>query len=231
MRRTGMRLYGLLSLCLMCFGTAPQIQAAPATLTEAIRATLAQHPSLVGRSFELQFFNSNSQLQVCEDWWFDLPVRDRMIGSLRIPTRCPSKPLLNKTLIVSVQATAPVLVAARNLAPNHVIQTGDWKAVVVDLGKQAQDVIEDEQILENKEVIHFIRAGNAIRLNDLHALTVIRTGDQVKLSLIGQGFSITATGQSMSNAAVGGTVRVRTLEGKVLQGTAVSAGQVEVTLD
>lgn len=231
MCRAGLRRVLFLCLSLMWWTAPVPVHAAPVALSDVIHATLAEHPSLVGRSFNLQFSNNSSLKLACEDWWVDLPMRERMIGAMRIQARCPSSPRLNRSLSVSVQVSAPVLVATRNLAPGQVLQAGDWKAVMADLGSQSQDTIEDGQSLENKELVRFIRAGNPIRLNDLREVTVIRTGDQVKLILVGQGFSVTATGQAMANAAVGGTVRVRTAEGKVLQGTVVTAGQVEVTLD
>ena len=63
------------------------------------------------------------------------------------------------------------------------------------------------------------------------SITVIKSGDQVKLNFIGQGFSIDASALAMSNAGVGDTVRVRLPDGKVIQGIAVSNGVVEVNLN
>ena len=125
----------------------------------------------------------------------------------------------------------PVLVAARDLAPGHVLQAGDWKWQTLDLAKLPAEVIESEQSAQNKEIVRNISSGRPLQLNDLRAITVIKTGDQVKLNIMGQGFSIDASAVALTQAAVGDTVRVRLPEGRVLQGVAVSAGVVEVNLD
>lgn len=230
MHRTCMK---RLLIWLWLSAAAVQAHAAMPSMLEAVHATLQEHPSLATRQFDVQISRTSPspQSHACDDWKIDLPIRDRMLGPLRVQARCLSNPRLNKTLQVVVQATAPVFVAARNLAPGQPTQASDWKIVSLDLGMLPADVIEDEENLKNKEIVRYIRAGTPLRLNDFRAMTVIRIGDQVKLSLVGQGFSVTSMGQAMTHGAVGGTVRVRTTEGKVLQGTVVSAGEVEVILD
>lgn len=209
-----------------------QGHAAPNALQDALSATLAEHPSLVGRQFEMQAISRSITLSApCDKWQIGLPNRDRMFGLVRVQVSCPSNPRFNTTLQIAIHVMVPVLVAARNLAPGQAIQAEDWGMVVSDLGTLPSDVIEDEQQALNKEVVRFIRAGTVLKLNDLRAMTVVRVGDLVKLSLVGQGFSVTSLGQAMSNGVVGGTVRVKTSEGKMLQGSVVSAGQVEVILD
>ncbi|MBV5333193.1 flagella basal body P-ring formation protein FlgA, partial [bacterium] len=47
----------------------------------------------------------------------------------------------------------------------------------------------------------------------------------------GRGFAIDASGQAMADAALGGTVKVRISEGKIVQGKAVSPGSVEVIIE
>ena len=206
------------------------LMAAPLALPEAIRAKLAEHPSLNARPFDIQW-SALQRSGPCDQWEIDLPPRPRLLGALRVPVRCPSNPRLNQTATLSVSLMVPVLVAARDLAPGHVLQAGDWKWQTLDLAKLPAEVIESEQSAQNKEIVRNISSGRPLQLNDLRAITVIKTGDQVKLNIMGQGFSIDASAVALTQAAVGDTVRVRLPEGRVLQGVAVSAGVVEVNLD
>jgi flagella basal body P-ring formation protein FlgA len=65
----------------------------------------------------------------------------------------------------------------------------------------------------------------------LKQIAVIKSGDQVRVTLVGKGFAIDTSGQAMSDSAMGGSVKVRISEGKIVQGTVVSQGAVEVLID
>ena len=203
-------------------------EAAP--LSDAVRGQLAQHPSLSGRRFEVQMPATQRQDE-CQDWEIELPPRARPLGQLRVQARCPSNPRMSRNFVMGVSLQAQVMVAARDLTPGHVIQPGDWKQLTMDLAKLPTDVAETPSSIENKEIVRNIQAGRPFQLNDLRPITVIKSGDQVKLNFIGQGFSIDASALAMSNAGVGDTVRVRLPDGKVIQGIAVSNGVVEVNLN
>jgi flagella basal body P-ring formation protein FlgA len=127
--------------------------------------------------------------------------------------------------------TGPVLVASRNLSPGQSLQSSDWKIVQSELSKLPPDVLEDESEIENKEIVRFVRAGTPLMLNDLRSITVIKYGDLVKLSFVGDGFTVSTSGQALGPAALGDTVKVRTQEGKLIQGKAVAKDEVEVVLD
>ena len=80
-------------------------------------------------------------------------------------------------------------------------------------------------------LVRGVNAGAPIRLNDLRGIAVIRAGDLVSLGIKGRGFEIVTSGNALGDAALGASVRVKTLDGKILQGKAVSAGKIEASLD
>ena len=204
---------------------------ASSALKNEIRRSLADHPSLSGRVFEVHYQDLTPWQAACPDWRVDLPFKTRMMGNLRLQIFCSSNPKISRNLQVSVSVSAPVLVASRNLSPGQILQPEDWRVALTDLAKLPPDVIEEKKHAENKEILRFVRAGTPLSLNDLRTISVIKKGDFVKVNLIGSGFTVTTAGQSMSNAATGDIVRVKTAEGKVLQGKAISSGLVEVYLD
>jgi flagella basal body P-ring formation protein FlgA len=212
-------------------GCGPLTWAAPIPLSTAIRNTLAEHPSLEGRPFELQLPDLSPFQNACSDWWVELPLKIRMMGLLRVQIGCASRAQWSRALMVNVTVKGAVLVSTHNLSPGQALQDNDWKVIQTELSKLPADIIEDENQLKNKEIVRFIRAGAPLSLNDLRSTSVIKNGDLVKLSFVGQGFTLSTNGQAMSNAAVGDTVKVRTAEGKVIQGVVLSKEEVEVTLD
>ena len=92
-------------------------------------------------------------------------------------------------------------------------------------------VIDDPERVKDMEVVRAVQSGNPLRLNDFRPMTVIRMGDQVRVTMLGRGFAIDASGQAMADAALGGTVKVRISEGKIVQGKAVSPVSVEVIIE
>jgi flagella basal body P-ring formation protein FlgA len=222
--------HGWILLLLLGLGLSLDALAQPMTLPDALRAKLADHPSLTGRHFDVQF-STPPRADKCELWWMELPARSRAWGPIRLAVRCPSNPRLNQIVSVHVGVTASVLVATRDLMAGHPLEFGDWKPMNVDLSKWPTELVEAEQAVMGKQLVRNVAVGQPFLLNDLRSIAVIKSGDQVKLNFVGTGFSIDAMAVSMANAAVGDTVRVRLADGKVIQGTAVSSGLVEVNMD
>jgi flagellar basal body P-ring formation protein FlgA len=231
MCRTHLKKIQIIIVCLLTgLGGSFNALAKPLTLPEALRVELSEHPSLSGRQFDTQYATP-PRPDKCEDWWIEMPVRARMWGALRLQVRCPSNPRLNQQVSLHVMVMAPVLVATKDLVAGHALEPGDWKTMHLDLSKLPTEVIETEQAVQNKELVRNIATGRPLLLNDLRSFTVIKSGDQIKLNFVGTGFSIDASAVAMANAAVGDTVKVRLPDGKVIQGTAVSGGLVEVNMD
>jgi flagella basal body P-ring formation protein FlgA len=92
-------------------------------------------------------------------------------------------------------------------------------------------LVDSPELLKNMELSRAQQAGNALRLNDFRPMSVIKSGDQVRVAIVGRGFGIDASGQALADAALGASVKVRISDGKIIQGTAVSQGVVEVVME
>jgi flagella basal body P-ring formation protein FlgA len=123
------------------------------------------------------------------------------------------------------------LVASRPLKPGQVLTPADWKWVDGDLSKMGDSMVDSPDLLKNMELSRPQQAGNPLRLNDFRQMSVIKSGDQVRVAILGRGFAIDASGQALADAALGASVKVRISDGKIIQGTAVSQGLVEVVME
>jgi flagella basal body P-ring formation protein FlgA len=123
------------------------------------------------------------------------------------------------------------LAATRPLKSGQVLTPSDWKWVDGDLSKMGDSLVDSPELLKNMELSRAQQAGNALRLNDFRPMSVIKSGDQVRVAIVGRGFGIDASGQALADAALGASVKVRISDGKIIQGTAVSQGVVEVVME
>lgn len=199
---------------------------------ESVHRFLVAHPSLEERNFVVQWTEPRVDLPSCERApQVTLQGRERAWGQVFLTLRCDAGRSWTRPVSIYVAVKGRYLVAALPLRAGQTLTPGDWQWADGDLAKMSEFVVDDPEQLKDMTLIRPQQAGNPLRLNDFKPMTVIKSGDQVRVTLLGRGFAVSATGQALADAAVGGTVRVRTAEGKILQGTAVSSGLVEVLLE
>jgi flagella basal body P-ring formation protein FlgA len=123
------------------------------------------------------------------------------------------------------------LVSTQALKKGQALSVADLQWAEGDLTKMGDSLLEDPEQIKNMALTRSLQPGMPVRLNDLKPIAVIKSGDQIRVTLVGKGFAIDTSGQAMSDAAMGGLVKVRISDGKIVQGTAVSQGAVEVLID
>ena len=199
----------------------------------AVREFLRQHASLRQRQFTYQWKPLTQRLLQCpQPPLVELARRDRAWGGLTVRLSCDSAtPPWSRSLALVVQVQGRYPVARRPLRPGTVVQPDDIDWREGDVARFGEPLPEDLVSLEGLELFRPVAAGSPVRLNDFRPIAVIRSGDLVSLTLKGQGFEMITTGYALADAAIGVTVRIKTLEGKILQGKAVSSGKVEAVLD
>lgn len=204
----------------------------PLQAREAVNQFLIDHSSLQGREFSVQWTHLRVDLPVCsKSPRVMLQGRDRAWGQVFLTLRCDDARGWTRPVGIYVAVKGRYLVASHALRTGQRMTAADWQWAEGDLAKISELMVEDPDQIKDLELIRPQQAGTPLRLNDFKSMTVIKAGDQVRVTLLGRGFAVSATGQALTDAAVGGTVRVRTSEGKTLQGTAISSGSVDVLLE
>jgi len=223
----------LLSIFCFVFCLAGPAQAALSVQAEdAVKQFLDQHPSLEGQEFSIQWEPSKLEFPVCpKKPTVELLRKDKAWGKLILNLRCESGRVWAKPVSLYVLVKGRYLVATRPLKPGQVLTPGDWKWVDGDLSKMGDSMVDSPDLLKNMELSRAQQAGNPLRLNDFRQMSVIKSGDQVRVAILGRGFAIDASGQALADAALGASVKVRISDGKIIQGTAVSQGVVEVVME
>ena len=225
--RTFLPIFGFI-LCL-----ASTAQAALSVQSEeTVKQFLAQHPSLEGRVFSIQWEPSKLEFPVCSKQpTVELLRKDKAWGKLYLNLKCDAGRGWTRPLSLYVAVNGRYLVAARPLKSGQILSPSDWKWVDGDLSKMGDSLVDSPDWLKNMELNRAQQPGNPLRLNDFKQMSVIKLGDQVRVAILGRGFAIDASGQALADAALGASVKVRISDGKIIQGTAVSQGVVEVVME
>ena len=219
-------------LCLVFCLTSPAQAALSVQAEDAVKQFLDQHPSLEGQEFSIQWDPSKLEFPACSKKpAVELLRKDKAWGKLLLNLRCDSGRVWARPVSLYVMVKGRYLVASRPLKPGQVLTPADWKWVDGDLSKMGDSMVDSPDLLKNMELSRAQQAGNPLRLNDFRQMSVIKSGDQVRVAIVGRGFGIDASGQALADAALGASVKVRISDGKIIQGTAVSQGVVEVVME
>jgi len=225
--RTLIYIFGLL-LCLASSAHAAlSVQA-----EDAVKEYLASHPSLEGREYSLQWEPVKIEFPTCDRApSVELLRKDKAWGKLLLNLRCNSGRVWARPVGLYVMVKGRYLAAARPLKPGQSLSANDWKWVEGDLAKIGDSLVDSPELIKDLELNRAQQPGNPLRLNDFRQMSVIKSGDQVRVAILGRGFAIDASGQALADAALGASVKVRISDGKIIQGTAVKQGLVEVVME
>jgi flagella basal body P-ring formation protein FlgA len=223
----------LILLFAFFLGFASSAQAALSVQAEdAVKQFLGNHPSLEGRDYSIQWEPVKIEFPSCAKApSVELLRKDKAWGKLLLNLRCDSGRVWARPVGLYVTVKGRYLAAARPLKPGQILTPNDWKWVDGDLAKMGDSLIDSPELLKDVELNRAQQAGNALRLNDFRQMSVIKSGDQVRVAILGRGFAIDASGQALADAALGASVKVRISDGKIIQGTAVKQGLVEVVME
>ena len=158
-----------------------------------------------------------------------LPAGTRLWGRTSIGVRCIEGANWTVTLPVTVSVFGHALVATNALAAGATPGEQDFRLDEVDLTRESGTVVTDLALLANRVLARPLAAGQALRADHLRVPSTIAVGDPVKVTVVGDGFSIATDAVALAPAADGQPLRVRTENGKILSGK-VKDRVVEVRL-
>jgi flagella basal body P-ring formation protein FlgA len=170
----------------------------------------------------------NMKLAQCPDAQVFLPTGSRAWGKTSVGVRCSSPNLWTIYVQATVSVVAQYLVAAAPLAQGQVVTSQDLLFESGDLTQLPAGVFTDQTQAIGRSVNVSMNAGTVLRQEMLKISPVVQQGQTVKLTSIGNGFSVSAEGQAMSKANEGQIVQVKVASGQIVTGIARNGGQIEV---
>ena len=160
-----------------------------------------------------------------------LPAGSRLWGRTRLGLRCvEGATAWNVFLPVTIKAFGPAWVLNNNVTTGTVLTAADASESEVDWAAEVAPVIANPEQWVGQVASRQLMAGQAVRQSMVRASSVFRAGAQVRVVAQGPGYSVTSSGQAMSNGTVGQTVRIRMSNGRLISGIVNEDGTIAASL-
>jgi flagella basal body P-ring formation protein FlgA len=151
----------------------------------------------------------------------------RAWGKITVGVRCTA-PSWTVYIQAQVNVIAEYVAAAAPLAQGQPIDASQLAMVKGDLAALPNGIVTDMAQAIGRTPTISLPAGTPLRLDNLKSKPVVMANQTVRVISNGAGFSVSAEGRALTNAAEGQVVQVRTPSGAMLSGTAKASGIVEV---
>ncbi|VWC20345.1 flagellar basal body P-ring biosynthesis protein FlgA [Burkholderia lata] len=159
-----------------------------------------------------------------------MPTGARLWGRTTVGVRCAGERPWTVYLQAKVTVQATYYVAARQIAPGEPLSAADLVARDGDLTVLPLAVITDPAQAIGATALARISAGLPLRQDMLKSAASVSAGQTVRVVAAGPGFTISAEGSALANAAPGQSVRVRMAAGQIVTAIVKDAGTVEIPL-
>jgi len=152
-------------------------------------------------------------------------------GDMRIGLRCLQGPVRwNVYVPATIRVFGPAWVAASHLPAGHVLTQADMVRQEAEISAEAGALPTDVDGWKGRSLTSAVRGGQVLRVRHLRTRQWFAAGESVTLVARGPGFAVTSEGVAMSPGLEGQPTPVRLDSGRVVQGKAVGARRVEVSL-
>lgn len=219
--------------CFVQFFTILSAQAAlPPDVEASIKRFIQKSPSVNGLRVELEFMEPNQVIPACLGGSIEIltPPGVRLWGRSTLQLRC-AKASWMVNVPLNIRAYGDYVVASRYLPFGQKIENGDIRVIEGDLSTLPDDVLRTPRAAYEKVLGRSLQMGAPIGLNDLKESSVIKVGDPVLIQLVGKGFQVSGEGTAQTAGMVGDMVRVRLMDGQVLQGKVLRPGVIGVNIE
>lgn len=199
------------------------------SVVSAVEQLLAlQTAKLPGRvSIEIGNFADNERYRHCSNWAAALPEGMRPWGKVSINVRCTSGTTASLYVSARIKVEGTYVVSARAISAGQLITADDLRMAEGELTAQAPDILVTPQQAIGHTARSFIAAERPLRLALLRNEMTIQSGQEVKILVRGNGFTVASTGRALDSAVRGDLIRVRLQNGQIITATVIDKGLVE----
>jgi flagella basal body P-ring formation protein FlgA len=156
-----------------------------------------------------------------------LPSGARSQGRVSVGVRCNEDVPWTRFVPVYVALVGNYYVAARPIAARQALTPADVAVRKGDLAALPTSVVTDPAQLSGVVASNRIASGAPIRRELLRGVVLVRQGQNIKVTMRGTGFVVSAEGKAQTDAAAGAIVQVKTQSGQLLSGIVQPDGSVE----
>ena len=199
-------------------------------IQNAVKDFIDSHASSSGGIVQVEVGQIDSRITLprCADLEPFIPPGNRLWGKTSVGVRCGGEYGWTIYVPAEIRIMTNVLYVVRPIARDQPIGFDDVSLQMVNLTQFPEGVFTEFSQAVGKIAAVNITAGQPVRPNMVRAPFIILRGQNVKLTVMGRGFSVSSEGLALSDASDGQVLQVRNSAGRVISGLARHNGIVEV---
>lgn len=205
-----------------------------AVIRQAVEAYLAAQNSGYVEKPAVRVGNPDTRLRLAacgERLEVFLPAGARANGNSTAGVRCTGPERWTIYLPVAVEIYDMVLVAERTLPRGTVVSAAQFRPVHRNVAALSSGYMSDISQAVGMRLKRQLGSGAVLTPAILEKPLAIHRGDQVTIILNADGVQVRAVGRALTDGGPGDRISARNLSSdKVVQGTAVGGGMIEVTM-
>ncbi len=152
-----------------------------------------------------------------------------MLGNSAVKVRCEGAAAWSIFVPVHIKERRVALVAARDLAPNHLLSEADLMPADVWIDNPRVQIAADATSLIGKLLPRGLAAGGTIPLQQLRSARTVRRGSTVTLAMSHGALAVRMSGLAMQDGGVGDVIQARNNHSKrVVEGVIQADGVILV---
>jgi flagella basal body P-ring formation protein FlgA len=158
-----------------------------------------------------------------------LPPGRKIRPDTTVAVRCERSESAPLYVRAKVEIQGTYYVADRTVGANQAITEDMLQARTGDLLRMPDYALTTPDQLVGRVTTQRLQVGKPVRISATRSAQSIQRGDTVKVEVRGPGLHVTNQGEALTSAEIGGSIEVRTPNGKTIQGVVGHAGTVFVT--
>jgi len=224
-------LYKIIALaCVLCCHLCAFAQTKPLEWESAIEQAIAEQPALAGQPFEIAWPAPRPKWPACADPKIQLRPGAKPVGRIALGLSCDA-PRWRGAVQITVSARKRYLAAARPMSIGSVVTDADVTIIEGDWSSLPDDVLTEPEQAVGRTISRAVVTGQAIGLNFVRQTAVIKSGERVRIQMVGSGFTVGGEGVASQQGSTGDLIRVKMANGQVVTAVVVRSGLVEVRID
>ena len=170
--------------------------------------------------------SSIQSLEDCESFDIYMPPGRTIRSDTTVGVRCQQSGDASTYVRAKIAVKGTYFVAAQTIGANQAISEDMLESRSGDLLRLPTHAQTTPSQLVGRITTQRVPAGNPIRISATRSPNSIQRGDTVRIEVRGPGLSVTNQGEALTSADVGGTIQVRTANGKTIQGIVSESGTI-----
>lgn len=198
----------------------------PSFANEDFMVRLELFVSEINPHYEVNVFMKNPEKipADCPFPLFDVPNKKRTWGNINISVHCDKK---RHTIPIYAKAIGEVIIATSDINQGDGFN-GNTATIRYDISNLPIAPIIDSTILDSAQAVRHIKANSVINLPMIKRSWVIKAGDTVTITYIGEGFSAMNMGKALNNGYQGDKIRLRLDNKSVVEAIVMAEGQATI---